>query len=251
MSALVAAGCARSRFQSVSGGPEDPVRPPRDDEEHRRLGAQDQPGVGHDPVAGHHQMHALGRPYPEPSTATGQALQLIGPDPSGVDHSVREQVGLGARLAVAQPHSGDPVGLPQEPHHLGGVTYDGAVMGRSARDRHRVAGVVGDGVVVPDGADERVTSQRRGDPARAGPGQVLLPGYRARAAHAVVEGQPGRHVRAFPQPPVQRVEEAHRLDQVRSQAVEHQLTFAQRLADQPELQLLEVSQAAVEQLRRA
>ena len=48
----------------------------------------------------------------------------------------------------------------------------------------------------------------------------------------------------------QRVEERHRLGQVRADLGEHQLAFPQRLADQPELEHLQVAQAAVEQLGR-
>jgi len=48
----------------------------------------------------------------------------------------------------------------------------------------------------------------------------------------------------------QRVQEADRLDQVRRQSGEHQLALVQGLADQPELQLLQIAQATVEQLGR-
>ena len=46
----------------------------------------------------------------------------------------------------------------------------------------------------------------------------------------------------------QRVENGHRLHQMRAEPGEHQVALAQGLADQPEFELLEVAQAAVDQL---
>ncbi len=48
----------------------------------------------------------------------------------------------------------------------------------------------------------------------------------------------------------QRIQEADRLDQVRRQPGEHQLPLVQGLADQPELQLFQITQATMEQLGR-
>ena len=69
------------------------------------------------------------------------------------------------------------------------------------------------------------------------------------AAERVVEHQPGADVRALPVLG-QRQQERHRRDQVRRQHVEQQPALAQRLADEPEVLLLEVAQAAVDELAR-
>ena len=80
--------------------------------------------------------------------------------------------------------------------------------------------------------------------------QMLLRGNRFRAAQLVVEEDARRDVGPFPPPIGQREQERQRLDQMRGQRGQRQLALVQRLADQTELQLLEVAQAAVEHLRR-
>ena len=112
-----------------------------------------------------------------------------------------------------------------------------------------VPGVVDLPVVVPQPADERVAAQRRHQPQRAGPGQVLVPRHRASAAHRVVHDQAATDVGPLDDVLGQRVEERDRLGQVRADLGEHQLAFVQRLADQPELEHLQVPQPTMEQLR--
>ena len=89
MSALVAAGCARSRFQSVS------VVPMIQWLRHGITNSTDfsvrriSPDSDDDPVARHHDVHALAGPHPEPAAAAGQPLQLVGPHAGAVDHRRR------------------------------------------------------------------------------------------------------------------------------------------------------------------
>ena len=64
----------------------------------------------------------------------------------------------------------------------------------------------------------------------------------------VVEQDSRAGVRALPHPMPQRIDERHRLHQVRAEPGQHQVPFPQGFAYQPELQLLEVAQAAVDQL---
>ena len=56
-------------------------------------------------------------------------------------------------------------------------------------------------------------------------------------AHRVVEQHAAADVEPLPDPVLQRVEERHRPGQVRAQPVEDQRALAQRLADQPEVEL--------------
>ena len=67
--------------------------------------------------------------------------------------------------------------------------------------------------------------------------------------HAVVQHQAGADVRPLPGV-VQRVEERHRPDQVRREPGEQQAALLERLLDQPEVEHLEVAEAAVHELRR-
>ena len=74
MSFLVAAGCARSRCQSVS------VVPMIQWLRHGITNSTDfsvrriRPGLGDDPVPGHHDVHALAGAHPEPAPAAGEVL---------------------------------------------------------------------------------------------------------------------------------------------------------------------------------
>ena len=81
--------------------------------------------------------------------------------------------------------------------------------------------------------------------------QMLLRRNGFRAAELVVEEDARRHVGPLPPPVGQREQERQRLDQMRRQRRQRQLALVQRLAHQPELELLEVAQPAVEHLRRA
>ena len=101
MSALVAAGWARSRFQSVSVVPMIQCVPHgmtnSTDFSVRRMIATSLTIA----VARHHDVHAFGGPHPEPAALLGQRLDLVGPHPGGVDHDVTVNLGDGAVLGVA------------------------------------------------------------------------------------------------------------------------------------------------------
>ena len=62
---------------------------------------------------------------------------------------------------------------------------------------------------------------------------------------------PDAGVEPLPAAVLQRVDERHRLDQVRGELLDEQPAFLQRLGDQPEVEHLQVAQAAVDQLARA
>ena len=249
MSALVAAGWARSRFQSVSVVPMIQWLPHGitniTDFSVRRM------------IATSLTMRSRGTTMCTPLEARtlktpallGQGLNLVGPHAGRVDHDVAAHLGDRAVLGVAHPHAGDPIAFAKQRHHLGGGAHHRAVVRRGAHDRQRVPGVVDDGVVVADSADQRAALQARGQPQRAGAGQMLLRGNRFRAAELVVEEQAGSGVRAFPPALGQRVEERQRLDQMRRQRRQRQLALVERLTHQAEFQLLEITQPAVEHLR--
>ena len=103
---VVDVGLGRGRMGQVEipvgvGGADDPVRAPRDDEQHRLLGAQDDRHLAHDAVAGDHDVHALGCPHPKSPALLGQCLNLVGPHAGGVDHDVPAHLGDGPVLGVA------------------------------------------------------------------------------------------------------------------------------------------------------
>src|ERR1700761_8142199 len=124
-------------------------------------------------------------------------------------------------------------------------------MRSSTHNRQGVPGVVDDGVVVADAADQRGALQARAKPQRAGPSHMLLPRNGFRATELVVEQEAGSDVRAFPPPLGKRVQKRQRLDEVRRQGRQRQLALEERLTYQPEFQLLQVAQPAVKHLGRA
>ena len=73
---------------------------------------------------------------------------------------------------------------------------------------------------------------------------------RASAAQGVVHRHAGSDIRPLPGPMRQRIEERHRVDQMRSQPSEHQLTLTQSFADQGEVELLQITQPAMDELAR-
>ena len=249
MSALVAAGCARSRFQSVSVVPMIQWLPHGmtniTDFSVRRM------------IATSLTIRSRGTTMCTPLDARTWNRPRCRTAPGSrrstrrcVDHDVAADLGDRAVLGVAHAHADHPVALAQQRHHLGGAPHHRAVMRGGAGHRHGVPGVVDDGVVVADAADQRAALQARAQPQRAGAGQMLLRRNGFRAAEAVVEEDARRDVRAFPPAVGQREQERQRLDQMRRQPGQRQLPLVQRLAHQPEFQLLEVAQAAVEHLRR-
>jgi hypothetical protein len=118
-----------------------------------------------------------------------------------------------------------------------------------------VPGVVDLGVVVLQRAHQRVLLERRDDPAGAAAGEVAVvrdaPGTAREQAEGVVERDARPGVEPLPAAVLQRVDERDRLDQVRGELLDEQPAFLQRLGDQPEVEHLQVAQAAVDELARA
>jgi hypothetical protein len=111
-----------------------------------------------------------------------------------------------------------------------------------------VGEVVDLGVPVLQGADQRIGLQRRGDLQRLALGQVAVAAHALVAAQLVVEQHPGADVDALPDPAGEGQEERHRAHEMRRDHVQQQAALAQRLVDEAEFHLLEVAQAAMDQL---
>ena len=240
MSAAVAAGCALSSDQSVSVVPMIQCRP------HGMTNSTDfsvrriSPESRADPVA---RARRGGCPCsPAPGTGprspasrwvssvhTPVALTTCGP----------ADVELLAGLQVVHLGADDPFALLEQPHDPGPRRARGAVRRGGAGDGHRVPGVVDLGVVVVQRADQRVLLQRRDD-ARA-PRRVRCrwcghaPGRPESGPRASYSATPGADV-GRSQPRWQRVEERHRLDQVRGQSGCSSPRSCSASRDQPEVE---------------
>ena len=111
-----------------------------------------------------------------------------------------------------------------------------------------MAGVVDLAVVVLDGPDQGVLAQGGELPQGLLLRQVPVAGDAVPSAHGVVEQHAAADVRALPDPVLQRVEERHRPREVRRETVDEQVPLGEGLADQVEVEHLEVAQAAVDEL---
>jgi hypothetical protein len=148
--------------------------------------------------------------------------------------------------------SGDSFALAEQCHYPGAGGDQGAVCGGGAGQGHGVSGVVDLGVVVLDRSDQGVAAQRRREFAGTATGQMPMVGEAAcpapEEAQGVVEGDPRTRVEPFPPVVLQRVEERHGSDEMWGEGLDQQGALPQRLADQPEVQHLQVAQAAVDEL---
>ena len=79
MSVRDAAGCALSRFQAVSVVPMIQCRPHGMTKSTDVVGAQDEPGLGPDPVPRHDEVDPLARLDVEDAPPTDHLLDLVGP----------------------------------------------------------------------------------------------------------------------------------------------------------------------------
>ena len=204
-----------------------------------------------DAVLGDDEVDAFGGADVELPTLAHHRLGVVGPHPGGVDHLLGADLVLPARLQVLDPGADHPVALAQEPGHPRAVGRLRTVGHRRAHQRGHQAGVVHLGVVVLQRAHQRVLAQRRGDAQRLTAGQVTVQGQTAAVGpghrHRVVERDARAGVPALPPLVLERVEERHRFDQVRGDALEEQAAFPERLAHQGEVEHLEIAQTAVDE----
>ena len=74
---------------------------------------------------------------------------------------------------------------------------------------------------------------------------------RMQAGQGVIQGEAGSEVRVIPEPVLERQQEPGGVDEVRREALRQQSPLVQRLADEAEVEALQVAQAAVDQLAGA
>ena len=179
MSAALAAGCARSRFQSVSVVPMNQKFPHGITNSRLVAVRVMMPGARADPLARHDEVDALRRAHPELPAAADHLLDLVDPDPGRVDHVLGAHLDLGARLEVGDRGAGDPPGRAREAGDPGAAGDERAVVGGRAGDHHRVPGVVDLALVERDRPGQRARLRRRERLVRRPPA-VVLAGARGR-----------------------------------------------------------------------
>jgi hypothetical protein len=213
---------------------------------HRRLGPDDEAGLrSGSGRAGTTRWIALDGLHVQRAAAADHLLDLVGPDPCRVD----DHAGAGSRARVrprGRRRGRRPArsALAQESRR----PAPGSRAGRRARQAVR-ATVTRAGRRRPgsrsSGSRPRSLGAKSGRSARPACGQVPVPGHAhsycptiAIASYSAAR----RRRRAAPSRVGERVEERHRPDQVRRQPGEQQPALLERLADQPEVEHLEVAQ---------
>ena len=197
-------------------------------------------------------MDPLGRPDLELLLAR-QPLDQVGPGAGGVDHAPAAHLQLAPAQPVAHPHAHHRRAGPQRPDHLELRPDRGAVADRGAGHGHGVACVVEDHVVELDRAADPLGAQRRYLAERAGLAQVAvgLHAGGAAAAQQVVEQHAGAEGEPVEGRADQREEEGGGPGEVRAEPRHHQVALVRGLADQGEVELAQVAEAAVEDLAGA
>ena len=160
MSRRLAAGWARSRFQSVSVVPMIQWLSHGNHEEHALLGAQDQARIAVDPVAGDDEMDALRGAHLD-AAAARVVLDRVGPDARRVDDLAAADREARAGLEAARDDARDPRTRDVEALGADARERARAVQARRADEREGVSRVVDLGVPVLDAADHAVAPQRR------------------------------------------------------------------------------------------
>ena len=170
MSAREAAGWALSRFQAVSVVPTIQCRPQgitkSTDVAVRRM-IPDSERIRSRGTTRWIPLLAWTLSY---APAADHLLDLVGPDPGGVDHHPWPGRQLATGLQVARGDPDDPLTLPQEAGHPGPRGDVGAVVGGGPGEHHRVPGVVDLAVVVLHRAGQRVRAEVGGDQGAPGGG---------------------------------------------------------------------------------
>ena len=256
MSALDAAGWALSRSQSVSVVPDDPVPAPRDDEQHATS-----------PSAGSARSSSGSGPWARPGGCPwtpGRGTARAPPISAWVS-SVHTPVALTTCLArisyspppshVLHPGADDPLALAQEADDPGAVGDLRAVRRRRADQGRHIPGVVHLRVVVLQRPDQGVLLQAGRHPQRVPAREVTVHGQ---AAAVSARRSTSRRRARRPSPrssrsqPLccKRIQERHRLHQVRREPLQQQPALLQRLPDEREVQHLQIAQAAVDELAR-
>ena len=232
------------------GRPDQPVGPRGQDEQDALARRHDQCRLAVDGRAGQPQVDALGPDDADGVVGLGEHRgDLRRPHPHAQGDVPRRDDVLVAAQLVAHHHPVDTLRLVRQPSDERGVRgHMGALASGRTRDGHRQPGVVHLRVVVLERTDERIRPQVRESRDGAPLGHVAMPGHRTRPADDVVGEQAGTHVQPLPHPVLQRQHERQGPHQMRCEGGEQQLALPQGLPDEGDVALLQVPEAAVDEL---
>ena len=197
---------------------------------------------GHDDVRSLHQPDlGLG----DDAGPTGQ--HILHPRAAGIDQHAGLRGFARAGDGVLGRHAPDAVGL-RDVNRAGAGADHGTAVGGIARGQHHEAGVIDEAIGIFEAAGKAAGRQRPPDLItrqieRAGRRQQLA------AADMIVEEQSQPQQPCRPQAAMVRQHEAQRADDMRRDPPQD-FALDQRLADQPELVIFEVAQAAMHELGR-
>ena len=236
-------GCGIADEGLVGGADQREIVLERDGEYHAAVGGLQDIGAVVIVETAHHDMTALVeaqmRLLLQPQHVLGQRLD---PGAGGIDQHPRRHL-----FAPAARFEDEPPGVAAfGAHGAGPRANGGAAFGGVDRVEDDEAGIVGEAVGVFEGVMEAAPQRRAGRVGQkielAGAGQNFAP------ADPVVDQEAEAQQQRRPPRLVDRQHEAQRPDQVRRRAQQH-LALLQRGAHQAEFVVLEIAQAAMDQLR--
>ena len=241
--------------------PDEPVPGPRN-EEHDLAGHADRETESRwDPVAPNDQVcasawahdgrlrlaavrAAIGR-----AVSRERAVRLAGPDTCRVDHRSRSDLDRRAGELVARMRTRDPSSLPDRAGDAGPREDEGAVLLGRPRDRKGEPGVVLDPVVEHECAAKTVPPERGRRLERVGHAEEAVPAAVPSRAEEVVQREAAPVERPREHGAVQREQQRLEADEMRSEP-KKAAPLGERFADEPEPELLEVAEPAVDEPRR-
>ena len=192
------------------------------------------------------------------SSCSSSRTQPIGPHAGGVDHVVRAQLEALAAERVVHADAARAPAVVEQIGDLHAVRAHGAEALGLGQHREHEAAVVGLAVVEQVARCRRAAGQRRqplddlvaADHAVALGLPVAILAPAPAAGHRVVEVEAHAHHAIGPRAVEGGHDEGQRTDQMRREA-DHELALEQRLAHEAQVEVLQVAQAAVDELARA
>ena len=227
---------------------DDPVAGPRDDEHDAAGNSKRESALRREAVAPDHDVGAPARDEAVGPLERGESrFRVRRPDARRIDDPLRADLELVPAHEIADGRPDQPLAVEQRPLRLHPRRRDGAACERGSEHRERQPRVILDPVVVDDPAGQALAPQVRRVLDRARRPKVLRePAVPPRTEQVVQEDAAPVEALVEQRDAVDREEERLQGHEVRREP-EQPRALLQRLVDQPEVELLQVAQPAVDQ----
>ncbi len=197
--------------------------------------------------AGNQDVAAAGRPQLR-FVFPVESAHPVEPGAGGVDHHPGLHREFLPRFPVAQAGAGHPAGHLQQLHRLQIVDRFGAGLAGRQDILQAEAGVIHPAVPVEGGAAQPFRLQEGFPVGRPAAGEDLVPAGIAEERQQIVQGETGPHLQqGMRVMPVDRYQKRQGMHQMRGDPLQN-APFPARLENQPEVEIFQVAQTAMDQL---